>query len=101
MLNKLIQILKKDENVPAIEELTTAPLSADQLEPIAQQPQRFEPPQLILGCARSVGQQREHNEDSLFTLSATVAGHSASMPFGVFIIADGMGERGQKLLGDD
>jgi len=89
-VKKLIQQFIKKDDKPPIEELTTAPLSDDQIEPVVV-PQRMEPPQLIVGSARSVGKQRDHNEDSLFTLVTTVAGHTASMPFGVFIIADGMG----------
>ncbi|MBE9524372.1 MAG: serine/threonine-protein phosphatase [Chloroflexi bacterium] len=48
-------------------------------------------PQLIVGSAQSVGRQRDHNEDSLFTLATTFASHQGNIPFGLFIIADGMG----------
>jgi serine/threonine protein phosphatase PrpC len=50
-----------------------------------------EPPQIIVGSGQSVGKQRELNEDSLFTLTSTMAGHSGSLPFGLFIVCDGMG----------
>ena len=76
---------------PPIAELTTAPLSEDQLEPVTTGLPKLEPPQLIVGSSRSVGQQREHNEDSLFTFTATLAGNTTVIPFGVYIIADGMG----------
>jgi protein phosphatase len=52
---------------------------------------RVEPPQLLVACAQSVGRQRELNEDSLFTFTSTIAGNSSNPPFGLFIIADGMG----------
>jgi protein phosphatase len=38
-----------------------------------------------------VGKQRELNEDSLFALTATMAGNSGNLPFGLYIVADGMG----------
>lgn len=72
-------------------ELTTAPLSEDQLEPIATGYPKLEPPQLIVGSARSTGQQREHNEDALYTFTATLAGNTTAIPFGLYMIADGMG----------
>ncbi len=48
-------------------------------------------PQLVVGSAQSVGRQRDHNEDTLFTLSTTFASYQGNFPFGIFIIADGMG----------
>ncbi len=74
-----------------VEGLDTAPLTEEQFREITQPIQRLEPPQLIVSSARSVGRQRDHNEDSLFTFSATLAGNSNSLPFGIYIIADGMG----------
>src|SRR5215216_13645 len=70
----------------------TAPLSEQQLNSIvASQNPRFELQQLIASCGQSVGKQRELNEDSLFALTATMAGNSGNLPFGLYIIADGMG----------
>lgn len=51
----------------------------------------LEPPQLIVGCAQSIGLQREHNEDSLFTLTTSLTSENGNLPFGLFIVADGMG----------
>ncbi len=51
----------------------------------------LDPAQLIVGCAQSVGQQRDHNEDALFTLTTTLASDTRQIPFGLYIIADGMG----------
>jgi serine/threonine protein phosphatase PrpC len=48
-------------------------------------------PQLIAGCSQSVGQQRDHNEDALFTLTTTFASNESNLPFGFYIVADGMG----------
>lgn len=51
----------------------------------------LEPAQLIVGCAQSIGIQRDHNEDALFTLTTTLASDTRQIPFGLYIIADGMG----------
>lgn len=50
-----------------------------------------DPPQLSVGCAQSAGKQREHNEDALFTLTTTLTSEQNYTPFGLFIVADGMG----------
>jgi PPM family protein phosphatase len=71
----------------------TAPLSDVQLQSIRSTAtvNHFEPVHLLVTSAQSVGRQRELNEDCLFTISTTIAGHSSNPPFGLFIIADGMG----------
>jgi serine/threonine protein phosphatase PrpC len=51
----------------------------------------LEPPQLIAACAQSVGQQRDHNEDALFTLTTTLSSNHTNLPFGLYVVADGMG----------
>ncbi len=74
------------------ENVVTAPLSEAQLETIKSiNLNRYEPPQLLVASGQSVGRQRELNEDSLFSLTTTVAGNNSNPPFGLFIIADGMG----------
>ncbi len=85
---------KKDDSkiAAAGENVVTAPLSEVQLQTIKSMAfNRHEPPQLLVASGQSVGRQRELNEDSLFTLSTTVAGNNSNPPFGLFIIADGMG----------
>jgi protein phosphatase len=52
---------------------------------------RIDPSQLIVGVGRDVGRQRNVNEDSLFTFTATIAAEGATIPFGVYVLADGMG----------
>lgn len=61
------------------------------LNPPAKQKTRLDPPQLIVGSAQSVGLQRDHNEDALFTLTTVLTSDTRKIPFGLFIIADGMG----------
>ncbi len=49
-------------------------------------------PQLVVGCAQSVGMQRDHNEDAILTLTTlSAANNDGYLPLGLFIIADGMG----------
>ena len=70
----------------------TAPLTDNQLQAIVNnQNPRFELQQLISAGRQSVGKQRELNEDSLLALTSTMAGNSGNLPFGLYIIADGMG----------
>lgn len=74
------------------ENVVTAPLSEAQLQTIKSMAfNRHEPPQLLVASGQSIGRQRELNEDSLLTISTTVAGNNSNPPFGLFIIADGMG----------
>jgi PPM family protein phosphatase len=74
------------------EMINTAPLSEQQIQSILHNNNpRYELQQLIASCGQSVGKQRELNEDSLFALTATMAGNSGNLPFGLYIVADGMG----------
>jgi protein phosphatase len=76
----------------ALDAVTTAPLSDQQLNSIIQsQSMRYEVQQLAASTGQSVGKQREHNEDSLLAMTTTIAGNSGSIPFGLYIVADGMG----------
>ncbi|OQY31133.1 MAG: hypothetical protein B6243_08935 [Anaerolineaceae bacterium 4572_5.2] len=70
----------------------TVPLSPQQVEEIiAAQDMRFELTHLIAASGQSVGKQRELNEDSLLSISATLAGNAGNIPFGLYLVADGMG----------
>lgn len=78
--------------VRTVDAANTAPLSEQQINTIVNgQNARFDLQQLIASCGQSVGKQRELNEDSLFALTATMAGNSGNLPFGLYIVADGMG----------
>jgi serine/threonine protein phosphatase PrpC len=72
-------------------EAATAPLSEEQLAEMAMQTKRIEPMQLIAGAARDVGRTRERNEDSLFYHVSLIDAGQSSVPFGIFVVADGMG----------
>jgi len=70
----------------------TAPLSDQQINSILlNQYLKYEIKQLIASAGQSVGKQREHNEDSLLALTSTISGGAENVPFGLYIVADGMG----------
>lgn len=94
-MNKLFGWLSRKKQPPANKAqdvANTAPLSEDQIRAIVtNQNPRFELQQLISASGQSVGKQRELNEDSLLALTTTMAGNSGNLPFGLYVIADGMG----------
>ncbi|MGE5776629.1 MAG: PP2C family protein-serine/threonine phosphatase [Chloroflexota bacterium] len=93
-MDKLFRWLpgKKKTPTPAQEVANTAPLSEQQIQAIVNsQNPRFDLQQLIASCAQSVGKQRELNEDSLLAITTTMAGNTGNLPFGLYIVADGMG----------
>src|ERR1051325_12052706 len=70
----------------------TAPLSEQLIQAIVNnQNPRFDLQQLISSCGQSVGKQRELTEDSLIAMTTIMAGNSGELPFGLYIVADGMG----------
>ncbi len=92
MLDLFRKYFGKKEKKPSVDNVVTAPLSDVQLQSIKAMAQnRCEPAQFQVASGQSVGRQRELNEDSLFTCVSTVAGNSGNPPFGLFIVADGMG----------
>ena len=83
---------KKPKPVKSVEVADTAPLTEDQLKSIVNsQNVQFDLQQLIAAAGQSVGKQRELNEDSVLALTSTMAGNSGNLPFGLYIVADGMG----------
>lgn len=81
----------RSDLVPASSAVETAPLSEEQLEAVSKPQVKMNPPQVAVGTAQSVGMQRDHNEDTLYAMQAILADGNNDLPFGVFIIADGMG----------
>jgi serine/threonine protein phosphatase PrpC len=94
-VNKFFSWLLGNQQQPAPKTqdmVNTAPLSEEQIQAIINTNHpRFDLQQLIAGCGQSVGKQRELNEDSLLAVTATMAGNSGNLPFGLYIVADGMG----------
>jgi len=84
------QLFNKKEPVNEAD-IQTTPLSDDQVRTLEKEVDIHTPPQLLVGSAQSVGMQRDHNEDALFTLNAVFADGRNDTPFGIYIVADGMG----------
>jgi PPM family protein phosphatase len=76
-----------------VNEQETRPVPQDLMETPVEPPYQsaLNPPQLMAACGQSVGLQREHNEDALFTLTTTLTTDHTNLPFGLYIVADGMG----------
>jgi len=93
-VNKIYNWLFGPKPTPTktLDTANTAPLTDQQLQSIvSNQNPRFDMQQLIAAGGQSVGKQRELNEDSLLAITSTMAGNSGNLPFGLYIIADGMG----------
>ena len=93
-MNKIFNWLFGPKSTPTktLDTANTAPLTDQQLQAIvSNQNPRFDMQQLISAGGQSVGKQRELNEDSLLAITSTMAGNSGNLPFGLNIIADGMG----------
>lgn len=103
MIGRIKKLLTKSttDETYSTSEIETAPLQenladTDKLTPrhkseIPIESQRLDLLQFITGCGHSVGKQRDHNEDALFTLSTNLIAGDSQIPFGLYIIADGMG----------
>ncbi len=63
----------------------------DQLEPVQTVGLDHLPPGIHVGKLSDVGCERERNEDSFFVIESLVHHHLGAEPFGLFIVADGMG----------
>jgi serine/threonine protein phosphatase PrpC len=90
-LSKFFQrLFGRSSAAPAAAEAENLPVkeSAEQ-SPAASHPDG--PYRWQVGYAHSVGLQREHNEDSLFTLSSEFVYEDKSTSFGFYAVADGMG----------
>ncbi|MCX6054475.1 MAG: protein phosphatase 2C domain-containing protein [Chloroflexi bacterium] len=82
---------KTKEGLKASETIQTTPLTEDQLNSVSRLTLAHKPAQFLIGSGQSVGMQREHNEDTLFSMSSVVADGVNDISFGMGIIADGMG----------
>jgi serine/threonine protein phosphatase PrpC len=90
----VIDFFRKLFRKPAVkaDAATTAPLTDKQIQSIVNsQASHFDVQQLISAIGQSTGKQRDLNEDSLLAITAMLAGNSGSLPFGLYIVADGMG----------
>ncbi|MEN4012782.1 MAG: protein phosphatase 2C domain-containing protein [Chloroflexota bacterium] len=76
---------------PIMETVQTAPLSDEQLQVVSIPSVSMSPLHFLVGCGQSVGRQRDHNEDALYSLATVLSDGNNEIPFGLFVIADGMG----------
>lgn len=53
---------------------------------------------IMVGAAQSLGQRYDHNEDSIFVLNSLLSSDNNFLPFGLFMVCDGMGghEKGEE-----
>jgi serine/threonine protein phosphatase PrpC len=70
--------VKAEKKVPVVKSAETTNISQQGLS-------------FLVGKGSHIGKKREHNEDAFFTLECTLKQNGEIMPFGLFIIADGMG----------
>lgn len=82
------RLFRRERNDSAV----TAPLSEQQIHSIlSNQVSGMEVQQLLSACGQSTGKQRDSNEDSLLAVTTTIAGPGGGVPFGLYVVADGMG----------
>ncbi len=100
MLDFVKKIFQKEEtdttsiaDPTPVSQSETIPLSPEQVEDIiaSQDFMKYELQHLVAASGQSVGKQREINEDSLLVITTTLAGNAGNTPFGLYIVADGMG----------
>ena len=96
MASAIRKLFGLDKNRPAASgEIPTIPISkisdANSLEAAAKDTPRIEHPQTEIGFGYSVGRQRDHNEDSFLVIQSDLATNGEIIPFGLYVVADGMG----------
>jgi protein phosphatase len=97
VVNFLQKLFKKKESqqpditTPSLTMVQTTPLTEDQLKIVSQETTALKPPQFLMGCGQSAGLQRDHNEDTIFFMSSLLADGVNDLPFGLCVVADGMG----------
>jgi protein phosphatase len=82
---------KKSEATTLVQNIQTTPLSEDQMTPAVVKSPKVFPQQFLAGSGQSNGMQRDHNEDTLVAISTLVSDGDIELPFGIYIVADGMG----------
>lgn len=79
-------------SVPSYADVKTSPLTDEVVQAsLGMEKHRYNPSQLLVGSAQSVGKQREHNEDTIYQMYTMLADGGLDLPFGIFMVADGMG----------
>lgn len=81
----------RSKPVDDLADVVTAPLSEVRVAFRNDVINEMKPPQFVIGSALSVGMEREHNEDSLYTFTANLAFDVQDLFYGFYAVADGMG----------
>ena len=79
---------KSEETNPTATETHTPAISTS---PVAAVHRSDFVPHVVVGHTSHAGRVRSHNEDTALTFEANYAGEEALEPFGLFVLADGMG----------
>lgn len=91
MLNFLKSLFHWQPETKKEIDVLTAPLSDEQLQTVTVRKMSIHPAHFLVGSGQSVGLQRDHNEDTVFSMASILADGTMEIPFGLFIVADGMG----------
>lgn len=92
LFKNLFRKKKKRTSAPLPSNAATAPLSEAQVwDMVSGEKTGGKFMHLIAGSALDQGQRRENNEDSLLCFNGTMGSATATLPFGLYIVADGMG----------
>jgi len=76
--------------VPPVEGAGSVPAESETPAPTAP-PARLTRPAFTMAWASEVGRVRAHNEDGLFVFAGEERAANAMVPFGLFVVSDGMG----------
>lgn len=80
-----------DNELPAFTEIQTSPLILTEEKTQIETAVSPDVPYLHVAQRCNVGAVRQRNEDSSLVFSSETGGHFQMMPFGLYIVADGMG----------
>lgn len=99
MINKLSETFKKlfQPKSQVADDLVDPEVSVDTKEldktttPVDTKSVGYSSPLISVGYGLSPGKQRNHNEDAFFTLTTMFSYNETELPFGLYMVADGMG----------
>lgn len=87
-MNNLGRLFQKKEETGTMK---TPPVAEEPPKSTVKTKEKRKVGQYVYGSWQSVGRQRDHNEDTLFAMSSVLREGTSEFPFGLFIVADGMG----------
>jgi serine/threonine protein phosphatase PrpC len=93
-LRNLFQAKSKTEEEDSLsteKSVNTKELATKPPVEVEKQKVGYSSPHIQVGYGLSPGKQRTHNEDAFFTLTTMFSFNESEMPFGLYVVADGMG----------